>query len=176
MVPLDDGARINNHPTTSPTTTSNQEQLDEQQQHQLQEAYDTVGIVPTQYDVKCDPGSWDTIRCNGFFIAMCENKAEAYAVERRRKSGKGKRRIVMEIVNAVQAKQGRFISSPMADMLKMIGKSCLWVVPWRRRCFAFKRFFSSDAWNRFSSHVGETVVTKTILCAASTTTCASLER
>jgi hypothetical protein len=65
--------------------------------------------VPTQYDVKCGRGG-DTIQHNEHFIDMCEAKAEAYqAAGKRTRGTTGKHGIVMEIINAIEAKQGRFI-------------------------------------------------------------------
>jgi hypothetical protein len=66
-------------------------------------------VVPTQYDVKCGRGG-DTIQHNEHFIDMCEAKAEAYhAAGKRTRGMSGKHGIVMEVINAIEAKQGRFI-------------------------------------------------------------------
>jgi hypothetical protein len=64
-------------------------------------------VVPTKFDVKCGRGS-DTIQHNGHFIELCDARVDAYQATRKRKID-GKRGIVMSIVNAIHAKQGRFI-------------------------------------------------------------------
>jgi hypothetical protein len=68
---------------------------------------DTDVVVPTMFDVKCGRGG-DTIQHNGHFIDLCEAMAEAYQATGRR-GMEGKQGIIMSIINAIHAKQGRFI-------------------------------------------------------------------